>query len=439
MRLMAEEQDSLTEWSTQVKRRAISLLKETNDRNVARILANEMNQFMEAWPYGLPATEAQVARWLSGEAAPRDTLYYRAMMQALDLPLDTDAEMLTTVKQCHASGHTLTIFRKSLDALYEQIPDHLKSDDLLTAISLGNRGGDDKRTQGRIGLGKNPAARRAEMDEDALLEILATTEEPGDFILAVRKQKGWSQDAFGIAMDHPGQINKHGMVSAYEGNINIPSAEMLPYLKNAIVAAGYGDKYPRFEEIVIHAWLKKTKKEIKANGHESGHIDWLPPSYWKGVLEQHHNPEAWEAYSPKPLWADSMMTIQSKADYLYAMQRALGLSNAETASATTMNEHNVATMHEPFTTHFRRTKVDSNTGRKLMDFYAKNDAVALATTLAEKDKNRLQPEDFPEPLFVREIYDALPDRRERREADGLDDTWVVVTERASSAGVGLGA
>ncbi len=436
IRRMAEAEDNLREWADKVRVRAFSILRGLSDRNVASMLTRAMNQCIEdpstKDQYFVPATEAQVAGWLSGEAAPRDTLYYRAMMQALELPLDTDAKMLTKVGECYASDHLSTIFRKSLDRLYEEIPEHKRSDDPLAVVREG------KRLQNRTGISSPNNGRKRKgnvsnhpvdnMTDDQLLDCLKTTEEPGYFIRAVRKLKGWSQPTFFEETEYTkpnGEHNAdgHSHISGYETGATLPSASILPYLKNAIAKAGYGDHCQRFEDIVIYAWLKKEASSIS-----SGHIDWLPPSYWKCVLEQCNTPEALEARSPKPLWAERMIPIQSKADYLYAMQHALGLESDEVVKALGVSVHIFAVMNDPFIdVNYQKTKIDSEGGIKVAAFYENGAAVKLAAKVAVANRFRLQPKDFPDPLFVREIYDALPDRRERGDKCAESKLWTART------------
>lgn len=339
-----------------------------------------------------------IASWLEGRDVPRTAAEHEILMRALDLthrieqlPEGVDAGPLWQKAQ----------LRSMIEFAWEGALEAVK-DEMPHCVTDRSRGIPTESFSG-FPVRMRRLRDYERLDEAGLDNVLYNTFNAHEF-LAAFQERYYSALTQQEVVDAIGCSNRSRLRQLRDG-INLPS-HTLPEIKHGIEAASTPELAQRFEDLVIgnrlaiiHSVQNGDDPRNKVSGE---HLNFMPLRYWQSVLDEcvarhSNNPAA----SKQPFWAEDILPIETKGDYLRALR---GLNH--------MNAHTVGELMSLQEQSYRTTYEQRG--------------IALAPHVVDIFESAL-------PGFDRDLYAALPTQRSAWLApDEASRAQAVLAGRAAS-------
>jgi len=336
------------QWARLVKTRATGHLGKTNLGKCATALHRQIQKTLgeEATP-NLPT----VRGWLDGACVPTTPAIHTALMNALALPETEEVAFGDELTQAQKIHNSAAKARVTLTRIYDGLNAELKKS--LAATDAPARRARAPRTISLNGTGSHHAPREQrhsgyydspyipervitsddryhEMSESRCKDIMKRTKNAHEYMACyIQAYGGGSFDAW---------ENRNGLKPDHWCNgASLPSLNTLKALKTIM-----GEHYAAFDDLLIANRLAMAKGAMEHNtdgwGNASDNpikakqsiLSDMPPRYWLSALEQLHLPDAALAEN-QPVWAQEIIPLMTKQDYLFATRHALEKSTDEVA------------------------------------------------------------------------------------------------------------
>ena len=366
--------EALADWSHAVRQLATRQF----NRSAAQAISNGLRK------NHLEITPAVAQDWLDGRDAPRDVALHTELMLFLgmkktlsDIPGDVftgpqyrTALTRSRIEEDYASALPLLQQRPPLEITAATQPRH----------------------RAVLGKPKERVSTAKRIDPTGQYPAMS------EFLRNIRATHRWTQEQLAAQMG----LLQHN-VAQYESGRSIPESETLDRIRVAMKPT-FAPYFRALEDTMIaeslrHIVTAQAKQETLSAGQ---HIYRLPVRYWQTALAQLIEPSAGEQAS----WAENVIPIATKQDYLRAMRLALGMGATEFAGIVHCDTNSILNMEIANS----QTSVHSPVGQRALQIF--------------KDHQHAHPNAV---LFDQATWDRLPEKQTRSKAEE-------VTARRATAG-----